>query len=235
MDCTRKSDTQEARRILQGRYESGSEDLEIEKEGGWQYDTGGEGHKKKSPAVEPPKSKTGGKKSVSFDSAPQYKLGGRPVPPTKASKYGGAIQDPTLVPVRPPAGLKDIMYEDDMGDRLAEEEEGDELFDEEAGAYSHYGGSLSGRGLAHDDSATARAMMKTFANHPEVLHTYVQGRVPNPQQMVPHLTQRVHSRSQGSGASIIDYGGSLHGISHSENGFLMSHDPSFSHEFYIRS
>ena len=176
----------------------------------------------------------GGKKSVSFAKTPeQYKLGGKPVPATKASKYGGAIVDPTAVPVRPPAGLKDIIYEEDMG--YEEDDEGDEeLFDEEVGAYTHYGGSLSGRGLAHDDSATARAMMQTFANHPEILHTYVQGRVPNPQQMVPHLTQRVHSRSQGSGASIIDYGGSLQAISHSENGFLMSHDPSFSHEFYIR-
>ena len=169
---------------------------------------------------------------MSFEKPEQYKLGGKPVPATKASKYGGAIQDPTLVPVRPPAGLKDIIYEDaDL-----EEDEGDEeLFDEEAGAYAHYGGSLSGLGSAHDDSATVKAMLRTFANHPEILHTYVQGRVPNPQQMVPHLTQRVHSRSKGAGASIIDYGGSLHAISHSENGFLMSHDPSFSHEFYIRS
>ena len=174
--------------------------------------------------------------SFAKSEAPQYKLGGRPVPATKAMKYGGAIRDPTAVPVRPPTGLKDIIYEEDFNDRLAEEEEGDdELFDEEAGAYSHYGGSLSGRGLAHDDSATARAMMQTFANHPEILHTYVQGRVANPQQMVPHLTQRVHRRGQGAGASIVDYGGSLQAISHSENGFLMSHDPTFSHEFYIRS
>ena len=173
---------------------------------------------------------------MSFKEAPQYKLGGKPVPPTKASKYGGAIQDPTLVPVRPPAGLKDIIYEEDFGDRLAEEEEGDEeLFDEEVGAYSHYGGSLSGRGSAHDDSATVRAMMQTFANHPEILHTYVQGRVPNPQQMVPHLTQRVHPRGRGAGASIVDYGGSMNAISHSENGYLVSHDPTFSHEFYIRT
>ena len=153
------------------------------------------------------------------------------MPATKASKYGGAIQDPTLVPVRPPAGLKDIIYEEDD---LEEDTDDEELFDEEAGAYSHYGGSLSGRGLAHDDSATARAMMQTFANHPEILHTYVQGRVANPQQMVPHLTQRVHQRGQGAGASIVDYGGSLNGITHSENGYLVSHDPSFSHEFYIR-
>ena len=146
-------------------------------------------------------------------------------------KYGGAIQDPTLVPVRPPAGLKDIIYEEDIDE---EDTDDGELFDEEAGAYSHYGGSLSGLGSAHDDSATVRAMMQTFANHPEVLHTYVQGRVPNPQQMVPHLTQRVHTRGRGSGASIVDYGGSLNGITHSENGYLVSHDPSFSHEFYIR-
>ena len=72
-------------------------------------------------------------------------------------------------------GIKDIIH-DDMAERLAQEKDEDtdeELFDEEAGAYSHYGGSLSGRGLAHDPPHVARAMIRTFAQHPEVLHTSV--------------------------------------------------------------
>ena len=138
-----------------------------------------------------------------------------------------------MVPVRTGVGVKDIIYEDTSERLLEEEEDDDDLYDEELGAYNHYGGSLSGRGLAHDDSATVKSMLRTFANHPEVLHTYVQGRVSNPRQSVPHLTQKVNSR-RDAGASIVDYGGSVNGITHSENGYLMSHDSTFSHEFYIR-
>ena len=167
----------------------------------------------------------------------QYKLGGKAVPATDASKYGGAIKDPTVVPVAPKKGLKEIIYEEERPGLDYEDDEGDEEdyvgHDEEAGAYSHYGGSLSGRGLAHDPPDVARAMIQTFAQHPEVLHTYIQGRVPNPRQHVPHLTQKVNSR-QGAGASIVDYGGSMSAISHSENGYLVSHDSRFPHEFHIR-
>ena len=131
-------------------------------------------------------------------------------------------------------GIKDIIH-DDMAERLAQEKDEDtdeELFDEEAGAYSHYGGSLSGRGLAHDPPHVARAMIRTFAQHPEVLHTYIQGRVPNPPQLVRHLTQHSHAK-RDAGASVVDYGGSMNAISHSENGYLMTHDARFPHEFHI--
>ena len=132
-------------------------------------------------------------------------------------------------------GIKEIIH-DDMAERMRQDEDDDDedekYYDEESGAYAHYGGSLSGLGLAHDPPDVARAMIRTFAQHPEVLHTYIQGRVPTPPQLVPHLTQHVHAR-RDAGASVVDYGGSMNAISHSENGYLMSHDARFPHEFHI--
>ena len=139
------------------------------------------------------------------------------------------------MPVKPPKGIRELVYEQMGAGHPLDDDDDDEdalLVDEEAGAYSHYGGTLSGLGAAHDPPDVVRAMMKTFAQHPEVLHTYIQGRVPNPPQHVPHLTKHVNAR-RGAGASIVDYGGSLRGITHSENGYLVSHDHRFPHEFHI--
>ena len=111
---------------------------------------------------------------------------------------------------------------------------GDEFVDEEVGAFSHYGGSLSGRGAAHDHPETARAILRTLQGHPEAMSTYLSGSVPNRRVSVPHLTDNAHREAgRGSGASIVDYGGSLGGLSHSVNGYLSTHDSSFPHEFHI--
>ena len=99
--------------------------------------------------------------------------------------------------------------------------------DEEQGAYSHYGGSLSGRGMAHDPPHIREAMFNAFAQHPEVLSTYIQGQVAN-----PTYTDLV-GKGADTQADHIDYGGSLSALSHSENGYLVAHDSEFPHEFHI--
>ena len=103
------------------------------------------------------------------------------------------------------------------------------LLDEEAGAYSNFGGRLSGKGMAYDPPDVANAMIKSFQNHPEVLSTYVQGRVVNGPQ--PPLQDFQSGQKTGWGA--IDYGGSMNSFSHSVNGHLVVHDDSFPHEFHI--
>ena len=142
---------------------------------------------------------------------------------------GGAIRNPkgkeTVTDVR----------RIEMQERLMPEyekyEDEDTDSDEEAGAYSHYGGRLSGRGMAYDDPDVAQAMIKTFQGYPEILHTYTSGRVANPPQRQIDGLQQFASRD--AGASVIDYGGSLPGYSHSEDGYLTYHDSAFPHEFHI--
>ena len=143
---------------------------------------------------------------------------------------GGAIRKPrgkeTVTDVRRIQMQEPLMPEYDVP--VEEDTDSD---DEETGAYSHLGGRLSGRGMAYDPPDVAQAMIKTFQGYPEILHAYTSGRVANPPQMRYDGLQRF--AAQDAGASVIDYGGSLPGISHSENGFLTAHDSAFPHEFHI--
>ena len=153
------------------------------------------------------------------------------------AKTGGAIVDPTTVPVAVDPRYLDRDYNEGLQDRIMhgeDYEEDDEFVDEEMGAFSHYGGSLSGRGAAYDHPETARAILRTLQGYPEAMNTYLSGSVPNRRVRVPHLTDNAHREAgRGSGASLIDYGGSLGGLTHSVNGYLSSHDSSFPHEFHI--
>ena len=155
----------------------------------------------------------------------------------EAAKLGGAIQDPTTVPVAVNTRYMDKDYNESLQDRVMHGEDydsEDEYTDEEVGAFSHYGGSLSGRGAAYDHPDTAQAVVRTLQQYPEALHTYLSGSVPNRRVQVPHLTYNAHhGAGRGSSASLIDYGGSLGGLTHSVNGYLASHDSSFPHEFHI--
>ena len=153
------------------------------------------------------------------------------------AKTGGAIVDPTAVPVAVDTRYMDRDYNEGLQDRIMhgeDYEEEDEFVDEEVGAFSHYGGSLSGRGAAYDHPETARAILRTLQGYPEAMNTYLSGSVPNRKVRVPHLTDNAHrGAGRGSGASLVDYGGSVRGLSHSVNGYLSSHDSSFPHEFHI--
>ena len=155
----------------------------------------------------------------------------------EAAKMGGAIQDPTAVPVAVDTRYMDKDYNENLQDRIMHGEDydtEDDYTDEEVGAFSHYGGSLSGHGAAHDHPETARAVLRTLQGYPEAMSTYLSGSVPNRKVRVPHLTDNAHREAgRGSGASIVDYGGSLGGLTHSVNGYLSSHDSSFPHEFHI--
>lgn len=149
------------------------------------------------------------------------------------TEMGGAIRNPrgkeTVTDVRRIEMSERLMPEDE---RYQYEEETDtDTSDEEAGAYTHFGGRLSGRGMAYDDPDVAQSMIKTFQGYPEILHAYTSGRVANPRMSEMDGFQRFARRD--AGASVIDYGGSIAGISHSENGQLTAHDASFPSEFHI--
>ena len=146
---------------------------------------------------------------------------------------GGAIRNPkgkeTVTDVRRIEMEERLMPEDEMY-KYADTTDTDSE-DEETGAYSHLGGRLSGRGMAYDDPDVAHAMIKTFQGYPEILHAYTSGRIARPETHELDGFQTFASRD--AGASVIDYGGSLPGISHSENGQLFAHDSAFPHEFHI--
>lgn len=96
------------------------------------------------------------------------------------SDKGGAIRKPGLretpVDVRRIETTERLMPQGGLYD----DDEDTDTEDEEAGAYSHFGGRLSGLGMAYDPPDVAKAMIKTLQGHPEILATYVSGRVPRP-------------------------------------------------------
>ena len=85
--------------------------------------------------------------------------------------------------------------------------------------------------MAYDPPDVAATMIKSFQNHPEILSTYIQGRVAN--RPAPPLQREVSVPQSATDFAVIDYGGSMSAISHSVNGYLVSHDDSFPHEFHI--
>ena len=141
---------------------------------------------------------------------------------------GGAIRKPGVKPT-----VTDVRRIE-MENRLMTEydtETDTDTEDEEAGAYSHLGGQLSGLGMAYDPPHVAQSIIKSFQAYPEILAAYTQGRVSNPPSARYDAFQEFAARD--SGASVIDYGGSVDGLTHSENGYLVAHDSSFPHEFHI--
>ena len=149
---------------------------------------------------------------------------------------GGAIREPRLADIPVDVRRVEMTAALHQETPAAEYDTDTESEDEEAATYSHLGGQLSGRGMAYDPPHVAQAIMKSFAGHPEILSAYVQGRVPRPRRFEDEYgasePMRAHARTD-AGASIIDYGGSLPAVTHSENGYLTAHNHFFPHEFHI--
>ena len=149
---------------------------------------------------------------------------------------GGAIRNPRKEDVSVDVRRIEMTEALQPEDQRYYDDDDTDTEDEEAAAYSHYGGRLSGKGMAHDPPDVASAVMKTFAGHPEILATYVQGRVPRPMKFEDRYgnSEPMHEYARrDAGATIVDYGGSIPAVTHSVNGYLTAHNHHFPHEFHI--
>ena len=81
--------------------------------------------------------------------------------------------------------------------------------------------------MMYDPPGIRNYMMNTLAQHPEVLSTYIQGRVVNPTYEQP-AASKVDTR-----AHLIDFGGSMNSISHIVNGRAVAYNPVVPSEFHI--
>jgi len=89
--------------------------------------------------------------------------------------------------------------------------------------------NLSGRGAKHD-SPQCRQMIHRLTQgfHPSFFNSYLHGRVKDlPRHDAFHLKNAPVPRKADSTAHVINYGGSMSGISHSVNGLLMTHNAEF--------
>ena len=168
-----------------------------EKEEGWWWRRRA---KKKSSS-----SKTPGKK-VRF-SAPRTK---------RKEDIGGAIRAPkaaTTTIDRKRAAFTKALYNEPSDSYQ------DSFSDVESRMYSHYGGQMSGKGARFDPPHVRQFVHNTLKQYPRVLAAYNRGTVINPPVRTVH-----HKSGSTPGPDIVDFGGSLHPLSHSENGRLVSFD-----------
>jgi len=140
---------------------------------------------------------------------------------------GGAIRNPVAAEV--PVDTRRIEYSEPLSQPIDDDRDDDTDTDddEEEELYTHLGGKLTGKGMVYDPPEIRRFMMNTFAQHPEVLSTYIQGRVVNP------VHENVHPQTRDSRAHIIDFGGSMNSISHIVNGRSVAYNSTFPTEFHI--
>ena len=100
------------------------------------------------------------------------------------------------------------------------EDDTSSFHDVEHAMYSHFGGQMSGLGAKHDPPAVVNFVHNTLKQHPKLLHAYHSGKVVNPPQ------RKIPFRRDYGSPDVIDYGGSLNALSHTENGRLVSFDHS---------
>ena len=92
--------------------------------------------------------------------------------------------------------------------------------------------NLTGRGGRLDSAECRRMMYHIMKKAPkEVWHTYIRGRHTDntPYFHSDHLLNSRKPKYKDARADVIDTGGSLAGITHSENGYLQSYDSRFHH------
>ena len=94
--------------------------------------------------------------------------------------------------------------------------------------------NLSGRG-GRLDSAMYRKMVHQIMDKydPTLFQSYIRGKVIDTPRFHHDHPIKTPRQRRDAGADVINHGGSLNSITHSENGLLRSHDSEFHHFFEI--
>ena len=143
------------------------------------------------------------------------------------AKMGGAIVNPKTKKPKKDKKIEDVL---EMQAKM-----GGTRFHNPTHKYLHE--KLSGRGGKLDSNLCRKMMYGIMKNYdPSLWNSYINGKVKTELPFEnDHLTSykpkpRVRPRVH---ADVINHGGSLHGITHSENGFLMAFNPEFHSELEI--
>ena len=95
--------------------------------------------------------------------------------------------------------------------------------------HKHLMQNLTGRGGGFDSPFMREKMHQlTSQYHPSIFHSYLSGRARNLPQDRAHLPGAPVRRNRADPRpTVVDTGGSLNGITHSENGLLQAFDSTF--------
>ena len=143
-----------------------------------------------------------------------------------ATEVGGAIKKP-----RKKSPKRDYKVEQALATKVG----GSIKFHDAQHKYMY--NKLSGRG-ASKDTAQCRQMMQSIMEnyHPSFWNSYVAGRVKDVHRFEnDHLTnyKRPPVKKIDSRPDVVDIGGSLNPLTYSEDGFLMSHNSEFHHQYEV--
>ena len=140
----------------------------------------------------------------------------------QAAQMGGAIKDPKLKKKKTDPKIKEAL-------EAQAAQMGGKLFYSPTHKYLHE--KLSGRG-GRLDTAFCREKMHQLMSRspPSFFQAYLAGKVNEP---TPNYHERSHpnprTQPKPRRPTLVDTGGSLKGISHSENGLLQAFDSTFHH------
>ena len=137
-----------------------------------------------------------------------------------ATFEGGAIRKPKL---------RKRKIQPKVEEALATFEGGSVKYHDERHRYLHQ--KLSGKGARFDSPECRKAMIQMLQRkHPAVLQTYLSGKAKDlPQHQAHHLFNAPAPVKKDAGRDITQYGGSMRGLTHSEDGYLQHHDSEFHH------
>ena len=133
-----------------------------------------------------------------------------------ATERGGAIRKPKKKEPKRNAKVEEA---------LATERGGKIKFHDKTHEYLYH--KLSGRGGKLDSPVCRKLMHSVMSKyHPAIWNSYINGKVTDlPQHAAFHPARDIRPPvRRDASADVLDYGGSLLGLTHSESGYLMSHD-----------
>ena len=101
--------------------------------------------------------------------------------------------------------------------------------------HRHLHQHLSGRGGRLDPPYVRKKMYELTKNmHPSIFHSYMHSKPMDlPQHYQDHPGKNITSNPRDSISHVIDTGGSMSSLTHSENGLLQAHDSRFYHQSEI--
>ena len=101
--------------------------------------------------------------------------------------------------------------------------------------HRHLHHHLSGRGGRLDPPYVRKKMHELTKNmHPSVFNSYMKGSYHSlPLHLADHPGRNIHKNKMDAHAHVIDTGGSMSSLTHSENGILSAHDSTFYHQSEI--
>jgi hypothetical protein len=148
-------------------------------------------------------------------------------------QQGGAIKKPTKKSKKKNPKVEEALETQMQGGKLKKKSPVKFKFHDPMHKYLHQ--NLSGRGGNLDTPFVRDKMYSLMSRyHPSIFQSYLSGKVRDiPQDPQYHLGGPVQQTRPDPRPHVVDYGGSMNALTHSENGLLQSYDSTFYNQILL--